>query len=284
MPVRRCLRDGLPAGAAVVFFASGSLLGSRLRHRGWHLHLRWVDVAIDARRGAESVIRDASRNVRRSLEALRTEGWTTGLSQKPEDLERFEKEMYRPTLDARHGAQATRFDPAALRRMFREGFLIQAFRGGEWLAADLAVACSDELWLAVFGVLGGDESVRRSSVATLLTERALREAERRGVPRVNHGGSLGFANDGTLLYKARWGGVPEARSYAKRGGRLYARDWFDVALWVDPSLPQALAAIDRALPLVDEGPRIAGLSGTVPRPSAFDRLADRFGWTVLASA
>lgn len=284
LSVRDMLLHGLPTRCAAAFFHSGFLLGMRLRRRGWHLHLRWVDVTIDNRHGTEATIRNASRNVRRNLEGLRAQGWCTELSQDPTDLEQFEVEMYRPTLDARYGSRATRFDGDSLRRMLQEGFLIKALLDGEWFAADLAVLCPQELWLAVSGVRLGDEGVRRSNVFTLLTERALRETERLGIPCLNHGGSLGFADDGTLLYKTRWGGIPKARGYSQRGGRMYARDWFDVAIWVDPHDREILSAVDRALPLVDAGATICGLSGTKARPADFNRLAENFGWKVLGSA
>ncbi|MEJ5170404.1 MAG: GNAT family N-acetyltransferase, partial [Fimbriimonadales bacterium] len=263
---------------------SGTVAGLRLRKRGWHLHLRWVDVCIDVSKGVESVVCEASRNVRRSLEALRAEGWTVARSTDPADLEHFRTEMYLPTLAERYGGRATRFDPGALRAMLSHGFLLKAVRDGRWLAADLAVVCGDELWLAVAGFLHGDEEIRRANVATLLTHAALQQAEELGLPRVNHGGSLGFANDGTLLYKTRWSGVPTARGYSLRAGRFYARDWTDVALWCDPSKPWVLEALDRATPIVDEGTRTGAVAGSKPRPGDFRRLGERFGWTVLGSA
>lgn len=284
LPATRLLEARPPSGLAIAAFRSGALLGMRLRKMGWHLHLRWVDVCIDLGRGTEAVLRNASRNVRRSLETLRSEGWTVSLSTDPADLERFHAEMYLPTLAQRYGEKATRFDLCALRGMLRRGFLLKAMHGGRWLAADLAVVCGQELWLAVAGIQGGSEDVRRSNVATLLTEAALRRAEASGLARVNHGGSLGFGNEGTLLYKTRWGGVPEARRYSLRGGRFYARDWTDVALWCDPSAAGVPEAMDRALPIVDEGSRTGALAGTKPRPGDFRRLGERFGWTVLGSA
>jgi len=284
IPVARLLAAPPASGLQLAAFRSGLLLGMRLRKMGWHLHLRWVDVCIGLGEGTDAVLRSASRNVRRSLETLRTEGWTVSLSTDPADLERFHREMYLPTLAERYGEKATRFDLRTLQEMLRHGFLLKAQHGGRWLAADLAVVCGRELWLAVAGIQGASEEVRRSNVATLLTEAALRQAEASGLSRVNHGGSLGFANEGTLLYKTRWGGVPEARGYSLRGGRFYARDWTDVALWCDPGATGVPEALDRALPIVDEGQRTGALAGTKPRPGDFRRLGERFGWTVLGSA
>ncbi|MFN3682470.1 MAG: GNAT family N-acetyltransferase [Fimbriimonadaceae bacterium] len=284
LPLDRLLAASPPSDLHLAAFRSGLLLGMRLRRAGWHLHLRWVDVCIDLGGGTDAVLRIASRNVRRSLDALRSEGWTVSVSTDDADLERFHAEMYLPTLEQRYGDRATRFDLGSLREMLRRGFLLKAIHGGRWLAADLAVVCGRELWLAVAGIQGGSEDVRRSNVATLLTEAALRRAEASGLSRVNHGGSMGFADEGTLLYKTRWGGVPEARGYSLRGGRFYARDWTDVALWCDPKAPGVPEALDRALPIVDEGHRTGALAGTKPRPGDFRRLGERFGWSVLASA
>jgi hypothetical protein len=133
-------------------------------------------------------------------------GLTLRLSRDPGDLERFERELYRPMLARRHGDMALRTGHALLRLGQRRGGLFIAEKDGRALSAAVgapSVTTPGDLEIWALGVAEG--APPPASLAPVLGW--ARWARERRFVALDHLVSLPLYSDGLTRHKLRWGTV-----------------------------------------------------------------------------
>jgi hypothetical protein len=141
---------------------------------------------------------------REVAERVRQDGVTLRFTREPRDLDRFQRELYDPMLERRHGHLALRTGRALLRLGQRRGGLFLAEAGGRALAGAVAVPSvrvSGDLEIWALGV--GADAPKGAGLAPVLGW--VRWARERRFAAVDHLASLPLYSDGLTRQKLRWG-------------------------------------------------------------------------------
>jgi hypothetical protein len=200
---------------------------------------------------------------RKVAERFRVSGMTLRLSRDPNDLERFQRELYDPMLLRRHGDRALRTGRALLRLGQRRGGLFIVETEGRAFAGAVgapSASAKDELEIWALGV-AADAPSGAGLVPVLGWVRWARE---RRFAAVDHLVSLPLYSDGLTRQKLRWGtSLSEPAESQERlalrvhgsgpalaswlGRHSFAACSNDGLTRVDASDPESLARIARSL-------------------------------------
>jgi hypothetical protein len=180
---------------------------------GWLVLPRFV-------RHRQALGSEPSKFENRVAERCRARGVRLRLSRDPDELDRFQRELYEPMLRRRHGDQALRTGRALLRFGQRRGGLFVAESEGRLLAAAVgapSVIAPSELAIWALGVAADAPS--GSGLAPVLGW--VRWARERDFDAVDHLLGLPLYTDGLTRQKLRWG--TELMEFTERQERIAMR-------------------------------------------------------------
>jgi hypothetical protein len=132
-------------------------------------------------------------------------GYSYAISHDPADLARFYENMYVPTMKARHGRLASITSLDMMRRYLRHGFLLLIERDGRAVSAAVCSTQQRAVHLAISGVLGSDDDLRRDGAVAAIYYFLLHWANAQGFQSVDVGFCWPFLNDGIFQFKRKWG-------------------------------------------------------------------------------
>ena len=173
------------------------------RREGWLVAPHFVAASVDLRID-EGVLWDHER--RRRARRIETE-LSMRIDEGGETFDAFYDRMYVPSTRQRFGPEGYLARRPYLRRLASAGFLLYVDdRDGPIAAALIAKRARPDcpLDVRVWGVEAPAQERSRYAHDALLVL-AIREARRRGAPRLSLGLSYPYANDGSLRFKKRWG-------------------------------------------------------------------------------
>jgi hypothetical protein len=253
------------------------------RHRGWRIHAAWVDCVVPVQPSAGETLKRISRTLRQEIRAAQESGLRIEVNRDPQRLPFFFEEMLKPTIQARHARHG--FEPHyhEVEAILKNGSLLCAFRGEEWVAGGVVGFRPQEAWFAKMGWLQGEPAILQSNVVNLMFRAVIEMAGERGLARVNFGGSRGFTEDGVLRYKMKWRAVPEVRRFQYSGGGLWGPMYDLLAVRLDPDRPAIQGLLHRQPILTVGGGGLEALCWNRPRPPIFDHLPESLQWTDLAA-
>lgn len=173
------------------------------RREGWLVAPHFVAASVDLRID-DGVLWDHER--RRRARRIESE-LSMRIDEGGETFDAFYDRMYVPTTRQRFGPEGYLARRLYLRRLASAGFLLYVDdRDGPIAAALIAKRASSgcPMDVRVWGVdASGSGRTRYAHEALFVL--AIREARRRGAPRLGFGLSYPYANDGALRFKKRWG-------------------------------------------------------------------------------
>jgi hypothetical protein len=186
---------------------------------GWFSIPRYVDYVIDLQQPIEKIFQ--SRNTRNEIRKIRRFKYSFRILRSKSALEEFYDEMLLPTVKKRHKERAyiSRFEN--LEKIFEDGYLFAAYRGSEWVGAELVVCQSNKtLRAANLGWRNGDERLMKDRISSALLVELIKHAKTEGFEFLNLGNSNPFVDDGSLNFKLKWRGKLEIPTPKYEGGTL----------------------------------------------------------------
>lgn len=180
---------------------------------GWFNIPRHVEYVIDLQKPIEKICQ--SQGCRNEIKKLRRFKYCFEVLRNELALEEFYNEMLLPTVKKRHKERAyiSRFEN--LKKKFENGYLLAAYRGSEWVGAELVVCQSNKtLRAANVGWKNGDERLMKDHINSALLLELIKRAKTEGFEFLNLGNSNPFVNDGPLNFKLKWEGeleIPRAK-------------------------------------------------------------------------
>jgi hypothetical protein len=171
---------------------------------GWLVVPRFVKCLIDLRRPVEQLIfRHAAKD---DLRIVRKKNYRFEVLRDDAMFDEFYHEMLVPTTRIRHEERANISAHDTLRSVFRQGYLLAAYQGNEWVGANLMVPQAGKVlnW-ANIGWRGGSVQLMRDRLASALMYEMILRAKKDGYDTLDLGSCNPFVNDGPLNYKLKWG-------------------------------------------------------------------------------
>lgn len=186
---------------------------------GWFRIPRYVEYVIDLRKPIEKIFQ--SRHSRNEIKKLKRLKYCFEVLRSELALEEFYNDMLLPTVKKRHKVRAhiSRFEN--LKKKFENGYLLAAYRGSEWVGANLVVCQSNKtLRAANVGWRNGDERLMKDRISSALLVELIKRAKTEGFEFLNLGNSNPFVDDGPLNFKLKWRGELEIPRVKYEGREL----------------------------------------------------------------
>ena len=153
------------------------------------------------------------------FDVLQGHGWVT----------EFHRQMFRPSMLSRHGAEAYVLSRRGLAKLARApgSEFLRVLQDGRWIAGSVNLSTSNGYYLAKLGWLRGDEGLLKSGAVSALYWFNFRRASALGHQHILFGGVEPYLEDGLFFYKTKW------------GARLsnYGWDFGEFRLLLEPSHP-----------------------------------------------
>lgn len=192
---------------------------------GWFSIPRYVEYVIDLRKPIEKIFQ--SRHSRNEIKKLRRFKYCFKVLRSELALEEFYNEMLLPTVRKRHKERAYISRVENLKKKFKNGYLLAAYRGSEWVGAELVVCQSNKtLRAANVGWRNGDDRLMKDRVSSALLVELINRAKTEGFEFLNLGNSNPFVDDGSLNFKLKWGGELEIPRVKYEGRELQGAKGF----------------------------------------------------------
>ena len=160
---------------------------------------RPLEAIIDGERSGRASRRDDVRRVRRL-------GLSVRLGSGPDDLARFQRELYEPYGAQRFGDLFSRVPSHAFRHACRAGWLLLLEDRGRTVAGAVLERWGRDVRILAFGVKT-DGAVPTGLLLEACYFHSIRFAVDLGIPRLSLGTVRPVLSDGVLRYKRKWGGV-----------------------------------------------------------------------------
>lgn len=248
---------------------------------GWFSIPRYVEYVIGLQKPIEVLFQ--SSNIKNEIKRLRRLKYSFKVLHSELALEEFYNEMLLPTVKKRHKERAyiSRFEN--LKKKFENGYLLAAYRGSEWVGAELVVCQSNKtLRAANIGWRNGDERLMKDHINSALLLELIKRAKTEGFEFLNLGNSNPFVDDGPLNFKLKWEGELDIPRVKYEGRELQGVKGF-LAAYINLTSESGRAMLHHN-PLLEKhngGMRAIGWNSTVP-PTFKRQIEQGLPWVDLA--
>lgn len=248
---------------------------------GWFSIPRHVDYVIDLQKPVEVLFRNS--HIKKEIRRLRRFKYRFKDLHSELALEEFYHDMLLPTVKKRHKERAfiSRFED--LKKKLENGYLLGAYKGPEWVAAELVVYQGNKTVRAAnVGWRNGDERILKDHVNSALLVELIKRAKTAGFEYLNLGNSNPFVDDGPLNFKLKWGGELEIPSVKYEGRELQGVKGI-LAVYINLASESGRAVLHHNPLLAKHNGVIRAVGWNSPVRPAFKRLMKKgLPWIDLA--
>ena len=219
---------------------------------------RFICLSIDLPPAWDDYVNRLGSSARDDLRRVRSQGFEAIVSNDASLGLDFYERFQLPTVLARHGDEALRFDFETVSGDLSApgAELIRIFHRDRWVAGVIGRLQPDGYRLLHLGWLQADPDLLRSGVISAVYHAGLRRAYELGQNKLILGGTLPYLEDGVFAYKAKWGARID---YAGNSSG-------DFAWLVDPSHPHFRRFLQtRTLLACTSSGRVVAFSSGMPR-------------------
>lgn len=206
-------------GRAIVVVDINRMLTSFLP-AGGHTSYPWVRQVVYM----DSIeYKSRRRNIMSELRRIiRQQQFAFGMTSDPKDVIYFFEKLYLPFVRYRFGNSAHPRNLSELLKAVNNGFVVQVFHKGEWIAGDVFRVCRGEIQVLASGLLPDYQQASRRRARTVINPFLFEWASGKGYRKINLLRSRANLQDGVFSSKAHRGATPEIDSWPHSALQIYA--------------------------------------------------------------
>ena len=276
-------RKGLLAECDAILCPTTPFSQGLFPSRSWLSVPKYISCRINLRKPLDQLIPShAANNARR---VIKNKQYRFETLNSETAFEEFYHEMLVPTISARHENRANISSFEAMLPVFHRGYLLAAYQGNEWVAANLMVPQDDSILnSANIGWRDGSEQLMKDRVVSALQYEKIIRGKADGFEILDLGSSDPFVNDGPLNFKLNWGGEMIAPSPSYDGDHLQGiRSYFSVHFNIASENAQTMLKHCPVLHKYDN--RLCAIGwNSVIRPEFLGQIERGLPWTDLAES
>lgn len=176
-----------------------------------------VDHTVDVQGDWQELRKRFRKSVRRNeLRLVRKYGYEYDLSRDSRDLEDFYYRMYLPTVNERHGEQASPISIDEAYLYFRLGWLFRVKRDDDWVSGVVCYPVQDVVIAKISGVKDANSRLIQEGATAAIYYAAVHWANQHGYEAVNFLGSTARLGSGLFQHKRKWGTTVSIPSHSCR--------------------------------------------------------------------